>query len=228
MKSMKVISFSLWGNSPKYCVGAVKNAELARSLFPDWTCRFYCDSVVPSDCLASLQRGHNVQVIKTAVVGDWGFLTRRFLPMSERGVDVMISRDTDSRLSEREEHAVNAWLKSGKAAHIMRDHPHHGGYPMMGGMFGMRKNVIDDVAELLERMEGTPAYNFDQAFLAHHVWPVIKHDCTVHDEFFDKRPYPTERQGLEFVGQVFDENDQPVASHVELLKQVLAMQALGM
>lgn len=227
MNSLKVISFSLWGSDPKYCVGALTNVELAQSLFPEWTCRFYCDSVVPSDCVETMQRATNVQVIKTDVVGDWGFLTKRFLPMSEDGVDVMISRDADSRLSPREVSAVNDWLESGRAAHIMRDHPHHGGYPMMGGMFGMRQNVVDDVAELLTRMEGTPAYNFDQAFLAHHIWPVIKNDCTVHDEFFDKRPFPTERNGLEFVGQVFDEHDQPVASHAEMLKQVLAMQAFG-
>jgi len=225
---MKVISFALWGSNPKYCVGALRNVELASTLFPDWTCRFYCDAMVPDDCRSALQCADNVQVIEFDIEADWGFLTKRFLPMSEPGVEFMLSRDTDSRLAERELHAVNAWLDSDKAAHIMRDHPHHSGYPIMGGMFGMRENVIDNVTQLLERMEGAPAYNYDQAFLAHHIWPVIKHDCLVHDEFFDKRPFPTKRRELEFVGQVFDEHEQTVASHAELLKQVLAMRALGM
>ena len=28
----KIISFSLWGNNPKYCVGAIKNAELQKNI----------------------------------------------------------------------------------------------------------------------------------------------------------------------------------------------------
>ena len=36
----KVISFSLYGNDPKYCVGAIKNAKLAKYIYPDWVCRF--------------------------------------------------------------------------------------------------------------------------------------------------------------------------------------------
>ena len=37
----KVISFSLWGNEPRYCMGAIKNAKIAQKIFKDWTCRFY-------------------------------------------------------------------------------------------------------------------------------------------------------------------------------------------
>ena len=44
---MKVIAFSLWGDSPKYTMGAIKNAEIAKEIFPDWTCRYYLGSDVP-------------------------------------------------------------------------------------------------------------------------------------------------------------------------------------
>ena len=48
---MKVISYSLWGDKPTYTVGAVKNADLAATLFPDWTCVFYCFSSVPKEII---------------------------------------------------------------------------------------------------------------------------------------------------------------------------------
>ena len=32
---MKIISFSLWGQDPKYTIGAIRNAELAREIYQD-------------------------------------------------------------------------------------------------------------------------------------------------------------------------------------------------
>ena len=44
----KIISFLSGGDNPKYTVGAIKNAELAQEIYPDWKCRFYCASDVPN------------------------------------------------------------------------------------------------------------------------------------------------------------------------------------
>ena len=49
----------------------------------------------------------------------------RFFPTLDPQVEYFVSRDLDSMFSDREEAAVNAWLKSGKAHHMMRDHPQH-------------------------------------------------------------------------------------------------------
>ena len=38
-------------------------------------------------------------------------------------VDLMVSRDLDSRLTMREVAAVREWEESGAALHVMRDHP---------------------------------------------------------------------------------------------------------
>ena len=37
---MKVIAFSLWGDNPKYTLGALQNLSLAKLVYPDWVCRF--------------------------------------------------------------------------------------------------------------------------------------------------------------------------------------------
>jgi hypothetical protein len=50
----KVISFSLWGDNPKYCVGAVRNAEIAPVHYPDWVCRFHVGKSVPTQYVEAL------------------------------------------------------------------------------------------------------------------------------------------------------------------------------
>jgi hypothetical protein len=50
-------------------------------------------------------------------------------------VDLLMSRDTDSRIISREEEAVGEWLKSEKIFHVMRDHPAHCTIgPILGGI----------------------------------------------------------------------------------------------
>ena len=56
----KVISYSLWGSDPKYTIGAIRNAEIASSIYPDWVCRFYVNNI-PEDILLNL-RSLNVEI----------------------------------------------------------------------------------------------------------------------------------------------------------------------
>ena len=48
-----------------------------------------------------------------------------------------MSRDLDSRFSEREKAATEEWLRSNKEFHFMRDHPYHG-YVILGGCWGCK------------------------------------------------------------------------------------------
>ena len=50
----KIISFSLWGNDKKYTFGALKNADLASTIYPGWTCRFYIGKSVPSSIISDI------------------------------------------------------------------------------------------------------------------------------------------------------------------------------
>lgn len=218
---MKVISFCLWGNNPKYTVGAIKNIELAKQHYPEWICRFYCDNVVPKDIKDTIKNNDNCELVEVDVTGDWKFTTNRFLPFSETGVEYVISRDTDSRISEREVAAVEYWIQSGKDAHIMKDHPYHGGFPMLAGMIGIKGGVIKNVSALLSLYKNQEQYHYDQIFLAKFIYPFIEDSVIIHDEFFNNEPFPTKRQGLDFVGQVFDEYDEIVPEHLKSLKESL-------
>jgi len=207
---MKIITFSLWGDNPKYNIGAIKNCELAKIHYPDWICRFYVAQNTPKETIKILKSKENIEIIETEEAGDWKFTLKRFLPFSEPNVEAFISRDCDSRISTREAFAVNLWLNSNKKFHIMRDHPFHGSFPILAGMFGAKKEIIKDINQLIKQYQIenlNEQYHFDQIFLLKYIWPKIKDDSLIHDEFFDKKPFPTMRLNNQFVGAIFDEND---------------------
>ncbi len=214
---MKLISFSLWGTSLKYLVGAIKNAELAKEIYPDWTCRFYIGSSVPYGYIHKLNSFDNTEVVERNEFGDWTGMYWRFEPASEDDVDVMISRDVDSRLNLREKAAVDEWLESDKGFHIMRDHPWHK-YSILGGMWGCKRGTIPNIKALMGMWNKQDSYGTDYEFLARAILPLIKDKVLIHDGFYEGNPFPTARQDYQFVGQVFDENEQTVREHLEVLK----------
>jgi len=214
---MKLITFSLWGLDLKYLKGALKNAELARTIYPDWVCRFYVGKSVPFPFIYQLKSMNNVEVVEMDEMGDWRGMFWRFLPASEQGVEAMISRDTDSRLSHREKGAVDEWLASDKGFHIMRDHPWHK-YPILGGMWGVKSGVIPNMKELIEGFNQQDEYGTDYVFFNNLIFPNLGENVLVHDEFFDGHPFPNPRNNYEFVGQVFDENEETIQEHVDVLK----------
>ena len=67
---MRVLSFSLWGDNPKYTIGAIKNSELKEKFYPDWQMRVYHNDSVPNYILEQLE-ANNVVLINTEV--DQGF-----------------------------------------------------------------------------------------------------------------------------------------------------------
>lgn len=211
----KVISYSLWGDNPKYTYGAIRNAELASSIYPDWICRFYIN-YIPENVLRKL-KSLNVEIVQETGTADWRGMFWRFQSSYDPEVDISIFRDCDSRLNEREKSAVDAWVKSDKNFHIMRDHPFHQ-YPILGGMWGYKKSTKYDMQHLFKQFLPTDNYGTDYTFFQQILYPIIGEDKIVHDEFFDKLPFPTKRNGQEFVGEVYDENDVRHPEHYRYIK----------
>jgi hypothetical protein len=204
----KVISFSLWGNNPKYTFGAIKNAELSKTIYPDWVCRFYCGKSVPQDIVETLSTFDNVEIIKMLDEGDWTSMFWRFYACEDS--DIMISRDTDSRVSIREKLAVDEWLKSNKDFHIMRDHPYHTAL-IMGGMWGCRNKILKNIKNLINEYVKGDFWQVDQNFLKDIIYNKVKESSFIHDSYFNLEKntvkFPNNRMNNEFVGDVFDENE---------------------
>jgi len=198
----KVICFSLWGDDERYTHGALHNVELAKEVYPGWICRFYIGKSTPRDIVSELEKSENVETIMMDEAGDWTGMFWRFLAASDSTVDVMLSRDCDSRLWHREKLAVDEWLASGKQFHIMRDHPYHG-VPILGGMWGARSPLLSNMGELVREYDKGDFWQVDQQFLSKVVHPIVKSESFVHDEFFEKKPFPTRRDPKHFVGQAY-------------------------
>jgi len=201
----KLICFSLWGNNYRYTGGAPQNTDLAKIYYPDWICRFYVGEDTPSQLIDELRSRDNVEIIKMSDICDWTGMFWRFHAASDNSVDVMISRDVDSRLSKREKFAVDEWLSSDYKFHIMRDHRYHS-VPILGGMWGAKRGILSNINELIVSYPKNNRHGIDQDFLGSVIYPIVKSDSLVHDEFFEKKTFPDDsgaRSPEHFVGQAY-------------------------
>lgn len=216
----KLISFSLYGQSDVYQIGAIKNAELVRRLYPGWVSRFYVSTEIPTSVTDALRdNGAEVIVMRGGMVQNGTFW--RFFAVSDPQASHVVLRDADARLTTREYDAVNEWLESGRSFHIMRDHPYHR-TAIMGGMWGARGGVIVNIklrillwmlkCKLYGR-SGLKRYGCDQLFLLEEIYPMTRGDALVHSEYvrYDNESihdFPTPARKNEFVGQSRLEHDR--------------------
>lgn len=177
---MKIISFSLWGQNKFFTYGAVENAILAKELFPDWICRFYVGRDVQDYVIDFLKSQTNVQVISRDEKHSLGNMFWRFEPLFDPQVSVMLSRDADSRLSQKEQIIINEWLSSDKDFHIIRDSPGHK-KSIMGGLFGARNQLCLPLADKFLHYPRMNEYGRDQKFLCQIIYPHVKNHAYVSD-----------------------------------------------
>ena len=207
-----VVAYSLWGDHPMYWKGALRNIELVNKLYPGFIARFYIDKNSRQDLIDSI-KGENVEVVLVNSKDSFHGMFWRFWASEDSDVDVFLSRDCDSRISEREVLAVEEWLKSDKDFHIMRDHPYHT-VPILGGMWGCRNGILRDIkiSKQIEHWNKFGRKGIDQDFLGQVIYPYIRNKSMEHSEFGlrfggEIRPFPSQRQNYEYVGDIFDEND---------------------
>jgi len=205
----KIISFSLWGNDPKYCVGAIRNAQLAQKYFPDWICRFYCGEDVSGIYKSALNAFDNVRVWTRPKEDNTFGAFWRFDAM-EPGT-IVLSRDCDSRLSEREKQIVNEWLSSDSKLSVIRDHANHYEFPILAGMWGIKDGLSKDMVSGQSKYNTHHTYLMDQFWLRDLVWPKLQNTAMIHgikETMWMRNSYST--LGKDFIGQTYDSNDTPV------------------
>ena len=231
MASKKVLSFSLWGSKPHYNIGAIKNAELAKEFYPDFECWFYIHKEsVPLDTIEKLKGFSNCKIIfKSGDLINENCKPRmwRFESIDDPEVEIMMSRDTDTRILLREKLAVDEWLNSKTLFHIMRDHPHHD-FVILAGMFGSRKIPhLQSWIEVMNTFNQDGDRMYDQNFLKDYIYPVIRDNSIIHTSFHiysneNTRRFPIEYcSEYKFVGEYVYEDESRSLSHVEVLKTSL-------
>lgn len=224
---MKVLTFSLWGNQLKYTIGAIKNTDIAADIYPEFECWFYIhEESVPKEIIEQLATRKNVKIImKSGNLNTCKPMMWRFEAIDEPEVEIMMSRDTDTRIYLREREAYDEWILSGKSFHIMRDHPEHGSH-ILGGMFGTKKiHDIPSWKDVMNSFQQNGYRQYDQDFLVGHVYPKIINNCMIHASFckFENdmcKPFPSNYDDeFHFVGEYVYENDTRNNNDVSNLKR---------
>lgn len=191
-----LITFSLFGNNPLYCVGAVENARLAKQIYPDWIARFYVADDVSEEYISQL-KDYGAEVIICHRNSSYDGLNWRFRPFIDDYVHFWISRDCDSRLSWRERRAVDEWIQSDKSFHLMRDSHNHL-YEIMAGMFGVNNKLFHQrYGKINLDNPNANRREDDQTILTNVIWPLIKLDHLCHDHWNHSIPLgqPTTQVG---------------------------------
>ncbi|CAF0967925.1 unnamed protein product [Adineta steineri] len=219
----RVIAISLFG--PKENQRFIMNQTLQylheliadkKKVYPGWILRIYHDASIKEDIICPIECEHN-----DVDFCDVNALTKlsdknnyippriwRFLPAGDELVDVMGSRDLDSPLVQREVDAVNEWLSTNKAWHVMRDSHFHCD-AMLAGLWGFRpalnrtssrqflQKILNRTLITMYKKDG------DQDFLRAHVWPHIQDNFIAHDSYTcntsygkNSQPWPSQRPTL--------------------------------
>jgi hypothetical protein len=221
------ISYSLWGDNKVYTYGLVENVLNNRRLLPQWTTRVHHNDTVPSNILEWLKAQDDVQLVRHEGSGRKASnMFWRFEDLFLKNSTVLV-RDADSRITVREVRLINEWLESDKDFHIIRDGETHR-VPILGGTMGCRNNCLeyitsptglrdvnlpplqfnDGLSFMQQFIAQVPpprdAYNIDQIFLYHYVYPQVATRAMIHCSYnayepFAKRIDPVEKG---FVGEV--------------------------
>jgi hypothetical protein len=189
----RVISYSLFvdpktDHCERYCNGAIRNAILMPLFYPGWTMRVYHDASVGSKTINRLSSFSHVELLeKERSVGFSGTFWR-FLAIDDS--DIALIRDADSRINVRDAIAVHQWIRSGKRAIVIRDHPNHTAR-IIAGAFGVRNGLpgASKIAELIRPYHNRGEYGADTNFLSDIIYPMIVDDVLVFDEFQSGRQY---------------------------------------
>ena len=205
----KIIAFTYYGD-PKsqlhkkrsYFQGIKENAALISKLYgSDWIMRLYHDmsediEIMSKLCDISCELDNlDLCDVKNLPSGDFSDMLAalwRTLPTLDPQVDILLNRDLDSRVSEREVAAVQEWLNSDKEFHVMRDHPQHID-PILAGLWGtkltsqmVRKNWWTSLSKFFTDATfdvSNDSYGLDQVFLPLHVWTWAESFAMQHDSY---------------------------------------------
>ena len=184
MASNVVISFCIYGANKKYCKGIDENLKLIQKNIPNTRAFIYIGTDVPSEYIVLYEAYSFVKIIYTNQPGAYNMIAR-FFAIDDPSVDVMIVRDADSRLHNRDRWIITNFINSNYMSHTIRDHPWHT-TQIMGGLFGIKKigfpfnmndlynkyNPTNDISRI--------SYQYDQTFLRNLIYPLIVKNMIVY------------------------------------------------
>jgi len=205
---VKLLTMSVWGDNPRYIIGAGQQTRLASQFYPDFTVRIYTDN---AEKFKSLLPWYDVEIHERK---DDNGVFWRFEPMFESEDNIVLVRDSDGRITKREARAVNEWLDSDKTFHTFRDHESHLEYPIIACAFGYKGKLPKQQLDEMLAIKSQPFYyTNDQVYLRDCVWPIVKDNSMIHQ--YDQPGWFNEsreklRNRFSFCGNGYDQHDMPL------------------
>ena len=139
----KIISYSLYlsdRNSSKfYFNGLMLNLDRIKLLYPDYNVIIYLHDKLIHYKYSLESKGANV-IIKSCDKNNHIPALWRYQPLIDNNFDIVLFRDADSLIYQRERDLVKLFEDSNKSYHIIRDHPHHT-MKILAGMWGAKKTT---------------------------------------------------------------------------------------
>ena len=222
---MKIISYTIFGEEQWYRNGLIKNIEIAKNLFSDWTVRVYISNKVEKEFIRKVSKYSNVELVIKNENYPFEGLLWRMLPMQENH-EAVIVRDVDTRLFLRDKNLVDDWIASDFKYHICRDNPGSNNV-ILAGLWGGKKSKLNLEKDFYSWREDyiknkNSLYLWDQDFLRKYVYPVIRKNLVVYTEHvkmeceYNVRKIPGERGNYNgtiislgmYIPEDFDINDQ--------------------
>lgn len=211
--STKVIAMSVYGSSPKFTMGAIRNAQILPVYFPGWTLRVYIANpnlniiekkwMVPERIIVRLKM-LNVQIVyvdttRIKLQPKWWSL----LVADDPNVKYFLVRSADGRLSDRDAVAVSDFVqasteKPDAAFHCVRDHPKHASHAVTDGLWGGQSDKLLEklkpgihalIQGYLLNRTATEEVNKIRStdFLSDIIWPLVQDVAYCHDSVSCKK-----------------------------------------
>jgi hypothetical protein len=210
---LKVFSFCLYGSNPKYTLGMIENIKIINEYFNEWYTYIYYNNI-PSDILEKIKTFNNVVLINSTY-NNYKTTLDRFKSIDITNVEIMMVRDADSRIHERDRWAINEFIKSNKKLHIIRDHTAHQ-RPILAGLFGIKKGLLKfKIEDKLKEFEinNEDKYGVDEKFLEEYIYHIAinNNDYLLHGHkipvYEVNIPFPFHPINNNFCGQVVEYNN---------------------
>ncbi len=218
---VNAFSFCLYGPyNPKYYIGLKENIEIIDKKFPDFHIYIMCGSDVDDKKVFEILNNfshisNKLKLYKYDVTGPIIMLFRYFV-IDYDNIECVFSRDTDSRIGERDIWCINKFLLSPFILHTIRDHKFHF-VKMMGGLTGIKKDILKYIGlfSKFAPINIKAQYNYDQYILSI-LYNNFKNLLLVHstknifeDINYEKIPFEVNKEN--FCGQVidYDQNNKP-------------------
>jgi hypothetical protein len=137
----------------------------------------------------------------------------RFEPLFESDDNIVIVRDSDGRITHREQMAVQEWLSSDKKFHVYRDHEAHFEFPVIACAFGLKGKLSENLHLIMKEFATkTNYYTNDQVYLREFVFKEVQNSVMIHS--MHEGWFGETRRRLvnpfSFCGNGYDEFDMPL------------------